>query len=251
MNEQVLPVVVWRAVARFEVVLAATHGASSRSGSTCAPRPCVSRDRANARWPTLGAGRTMCWSAGAYVVSARMLVTLILLLATSLFARAQGTNAPGRPDYQSFKILTERNIFDPNRSSGSGRRTETRRPTRVDSFALVGTLSYEKGTFAFFDGSDSSYKRALKTGDIIAGCRIAEITADRVKLETNGVQMELSVGMQMKKQDEGEWQLGGRAEFSGAPVATTAANEKTDGTNGGGESDVLKKLLQKREQELK
>ena len=47
---------------------------------------------------------------------------LILLAASGLTGRAQGTNAPGRPDYQAFKILTERNIFDPNRSPRSSHR---------------------------------------------------------------------------------------------------------------------------------
>ena len=27
---------------------------------------------------------------------------------------------------------------------------------------LVGTMTYEKGTFAFFDGSSSEYRKALK-----------------------------------------------------------------------------------------
>src|SRR5205085_7839701 len=106
-----------------------------------------------------------------------------------LAGRAQSTNPPGRLDFQAFKILTERNIFDPNRSSDSGPRSEPRKAARVESFALVGTLSYEKGNFAFFDGSGSAYRKALKTGDTIAGYKIAEITAAGVKLEANGKQV--------------------------------------------------------------
>src|SRR5881628_3269284 len=64
---------------------------------------------------------------------------LFILVASCVVCRAQNTNAPARPDYPSFKIITERNIFDPNRSSRSGGRSEQRRPARVESFALVGT----------------------------------------------------------------------------------------------------------------
>ena len=182
----------------------------------------------------------------------RLCATVVLLLATELIGRAQTTNAVARPDYQSFKIITDRNIFDPNRSSRSSRtRTEAPRPARVESFALVGTMSYVNGTYAFFDGTGSAYRKAAKTGDTIAGHKIAEIAADRVKLEANGQQIELSVGVQMKKQDEGEWQLAGRAESSGTSSPATATAEKTDGASGGEESEVLKKLMQKREQELK
>jgi len=172
-------------------------------------------------------------------------------MATSLAGRAQSTNAVARPDYQSFKIITDRNIFDPNRSSGSPRRTEGPRPARVESFALVGTMSYENGTYAFFDGTSSSYRKAIKTGDMIAGYKVTDISPDRVKLETNGQQIELSVGVQMRKQDEGVWQLAGRAESFGTSSPATAATEKTESASGGEESDVLKKLMQKREQELK
>jgi len=142
----------------------------------------------------------------------KLLLQSAFLAVACLAARAQNTNSVSRPDYQSFKIIADRNIFDPNRSPRSAGRTEPRKAAQVESFALVGTLSYEKGTFAFFDGTDSSYRKALKAGDSIAGYKIAEITADGVKLEAEGKQVELNVGMQMKKQDESEWQLAGNAE---------------------------------------
>jgi len=183
---------------------------------------------------------------------ARLGAIFILLVNCGLAGRAQGTNASGSLDFQAFKILTERNIFDPNRSSDSGGRSEPRRTARVESFALLGTLSYEKGNFAFFDGTGSAYRKALKIGDAIAGYRIGEITADHVKLEADGKQVELSVGLQMRKQDEGEWQLAGRAEsFAAAPSATAASDVKAGNSSGSEENDVLKKLMQQREQELK
>jgi len=187
----------------------------------------------------------------AFRSAARLCALLALLLATGVVGHAQSTNAVARPDYQSFKIITDRNIFDPNRSSRGPRRTEGPRPARIESFALVGTMSYENGTYAFFDGTGSSYRKGVKAGETIAGFKIADISSDRVKLESNGHEIELNVGMQMKKQDEGEWQLSGRAESFGTPSPATTVTEKTDSASGGEESDVLKKLMQKREQELK
>src|SRR4030095_1989792 len=64
-------------------------------------------------------------------------------------AEASETNTVHRSDYASFKIIHERNIFNANRSrrrEGPGERT---RPAKVETFSLVGTMSYAKGDFAF------------------------------------------------------------------------------------------------------
>src|SRR5688572_13284415 len=62
-------------------------------------------------------------------------------------------------DYAAVKMLHERNIFNANRSARSGRdRRGDRRQTKVETFSLVGTMSYAKGDFAFFDGSNSGYR---------------------------------------------------------------------------------------------
>jgi len=189
---------------------------------------------------------------GGSALRARLWAALALLLATTPLLRAQSTNAPSRLDYQSFKLITDRNIFDPNRSPRTAR-SESRRPARTESFSLVGTLSYEKGTFAFFDGSSSEYRKVLKCTDAIAGHKITEIAPNRVKLEVNGKQIEMPVGVQMKRQDDDEWLLAAGTASSASASSATASREKNEsssGSSGGDESDILKKLMQKREQEL-
>ena len=103
-----------------------------------------------------------------------------LLFVAALFARAQETNvvttnavaqasapAPALENdmisFDEFKIITQRNIFDPNRSApGQRRRDQDRpRPTRIDYLNLVGAMSYEKGRFAFFDGTCSEYRKSV------------------------------------------------------------------------------------------
>src|ERR1700683_5299008 len=89
------------------------------------------------------------------------------LLAAGANARAQDTNTSSALDLKSFDIITSRNIFD------QSRRPRNVRPppkiTVVDTFTLVGTMSYEKGTFAFFDSNRSEYRKTLKASDTIAG----------------------------------------------------------------------------------
>ena len=179
---------------------------------------------------------------------------LMCLLALPFGAPAQETNSGGRPEFQSFRIITQRNIFNPNRSA---RREPTRtesepeRRVRVDSVALLGTMSYEKGWVAFFDGSDRDYRKAVHPGDTIAEHKVAEIAANHVKLESGTNQpIELKVGTGMKKRDEGAWEVNDRVETAVAASASTPASPSTDTNASDGESDIVKRLMKQREQEL-
>lgn len=162
------------------------------------------------------------------------------------------TSLPARPDYSLFKIISDRNIFNPNRTARSARTTSRPRvrETKVESFSLVGTMSYNEVRLAFFDGTSRDYIKALKPSEAIAGYTIKEVTPDHVKLESKGKQTDLRVGMQMRRQEEGEWQVSATAEPT--PSATTSTtSSSTSAELSGTESEILKKLMQKREQELK
>lgn len=184
-------------------------------------------------------------------------LTLAALLAaglSALSAAAQGTNAPPRLDYSSFRIITERNIFNANRSARSpGRSRDSRRPPRVEAFTLVGTLSYEKGLYAFFDGSSSDFKKALQPGGAIAGHKIRDINGHGVALEAGTNRIDLRVGMQMRREDEGEWRIGAASGPSSISASTTSSQSAASGASGaiGELSDVLKRLMEQRERENK
>jgi len=96
---------------------------------------------------------------------------------------APATNSMSRYDYSAFKLINERNIFNTRRSPRyvPSDRRETRR-TRSESFALVGTMRYEKGLFAFFDGTRSDYRKVLKQDETIAGFKITGIEPSHVTL---------------------------------------------------------------------
>jgi hypothetical protein len=161
------------------------------------------------------------------------------------FADSSGTNgAPSALDYAAFRVVAERNIFDPNRSPRSN--ATASRPKAVDSFSLVGTMSYEKGAFAFFDGSSDDYKKVLKPQDSIAGYKVVSISPEAVKLMINTNIVELKVGTQMRRREDGVWEP---SKESTTYASTSSSASPSNAASSGAESDVIKKMMQRREKE--
>jgi hypothetical protein len=190
----------------------------------------------------------------------RIIIALVLLCAS--IGQAQQSNAPSRFDFPSFHIIPERNIFNMNRSPRSAYsrpvRTEPeRRPSRSESFALLGTMSYEKGRFAFFDGSSSQYRQVLSSSNSIGGFTITEVAPNYVKLaSTNGQPIELPVGKQLKRQDEGEWSVTDRTETSGEYARSSYSSDRrssssfrSSASSGPESEEALRRLMARREQE--
>jgi hypothetical protein len=188
---------------------------------------------------------------------AAALAALGVFLANGRPAAAQTTNAPADTNYSSFQIILDRNIFDPNRyahaSHSRGRSVSRSAPY----FALVGTLSSRNGMLAFFDGNDSDYRKVLSPDGVIAGYKVAEITLHGVKLASTNKPVVMKVGAQMRQEGKGEWQLAESAELPATTAgnAVPATDETPSATPASGSAnepnDVLKKLMQQREQELK
>jgi hypothetical protein len=208
-------------------------------------------------------------------------------------------------EYDSFRIISDRNIFNPNRRAQNPSRVRDTGPaTRVDSFALVGTMKYAKGSVAFFEGSRSEYRKALKPGDSIAGYKIAAIAPNTVSLAAATNQQELAVGKEMRREENGPWRVSDRTDnysndrryratrestpstttatvaaagddapsdggpqvimlgpdgeplplpqpdAGGAPSPSVTTTAPAASTGGGSASEVLRRLMQRREQEL-
>lgn len=125
------------------------------------------------------------------------------------------SNAPSRFDYSAFRIISNRNIFNPRRSAQyvPSERTTRRSTSRTDSFALVGTMSYDaKGPLAFFEGTSAEYRKVLKPNDSIAGFTVAAIEVSHVKLASPTNQVDLRVGMQLNHDENGSWHVAERTE---------------------------------------
>jgi hypothetical protein len=196
------------------------------------------------------------------------LIILALALTGRVSAAAQSNGVPGPTNYVAFsRFITDRNIFDPNRQPHSynpSQRTVSRprtHSTSAPAFTLVGTMSYEKGLFAFFSGNDSDLKKVLPVAQKIAGYTVTEIAPGRAKLESadKKQKLELRVGDVMR-QENGVWQLSGSGEIpAGASATETAspAGSNTPATAANTASgpaaepnDVLKRLMQLRQMQL-
>jgi hypothetical protein len=193
----------------------------------------------------------------------------VLLLASVTFAAAQSNGVPGPQDYAAFAhFVADRNIFDPSRQPHSYVPGYRPRPRRVRStgapdLQLVGTMSYEKGLFAFFNGNNSDLKKALQAGDKIADFTITAISVTNVVLETADKkdQLTLNVGDGLR-QENGKWV---RPESAGSPAplpsvanapesaapasAEDASPEPATPASAAEPNDVLKRLMQQREKE--
>jgi hypothetical protein len=176
-------------------------------------------------------------------------------------ANTTQTNSRTRLDYSAFSIIAERNIFNPNRyyvRPGEGPRPK---PKVTEFLALTGTLSYEKGTFAVFDGTRSEYQKVVKPSEAIAGYTVLDIEPNCVKLTSGTNHVKLDVGTQMRRDDEGDWTLAGLAEAyasasASASVSSSVSSSATPApsaapatASSGEESDVVKRMMQRRDKE--
>lgn len=165
-------------------------------------------------------------------------------------------------NYEGFKMLRERNIFDPNRTRRSrpGEAEPERPPApMIEVISLTGTMSYAKGTFAFFDSSVGEFRKAVKAGDQIAGYTLRGIEQNHVALERAGQLLELKVGQQLRREEAGEWEVTSGVPITANPATTrrSSGSESTtvddspaaESTSGEGPSEVLKRLLEQRRKE--
>jgi hypothetical protein len=189
-------------------------------------------------------------------ISSSLVALLVMLFAFPMIAAdsSSSTNSASASTFESFKIIAERNIFNQNRSARSARAEGARsKPVPVvQSLSLVGTMSFEKGNFAFFDGSRPEYKKPLKAGETIAGYEIKEINPTGVRISNETNQFELKVGQQLRREADADWQIS-----SGRESSVTNNSSSTSGTEdssptpaSGSEDEALKRLMEKRAKEL-
>jgi hypothetical protein len=191
---------------------------------------------------------------------------LLAMLAGGSFASAQtnGNQTPGPADYAQFsRFVAERNIFDPNRqphytSSRTRTRTARTHSPSTPAFTLVGTMSYEKGLFAFFSGNSDELKQVLPVGQKIAGYTVTQIAPGRVTLAAADQKgnLQLRIGDVMR-QENGKWALSGSGEVPAgdspstpeAASAPSSDSPESAATPAGEPNEILRKLMEKRAKE--
>lgn len=195
------------------------------------------------------------------------LLGLILLLGPSAFMVGQTTpeadNKPekevqGEPDlWAQFQIIVERNIF--SRQRGRRQREQDKEPERPryvptpeSKIVLKGIVS-QNGTFvAFFEDSGSMLN--VRAGDTVARGKVQALTLDHVvfqyedqtRIVTLGQNLEGTYGSgNISYNEVMEWSESSSSTPSSGETAVPTAEPPS-----GEESDILKKLMERRRQEL-
>jgi len=195
----------------------------------------------------------------------------LAVVLTASCAYAQSNGVPGPQDYDKFsRFIADRNIFDPNRQPHyyNGHSTYHPRTTRsrgIPGIQLVGTMSYEKGMFAFFSGNNEDLNAVEQTGGKIQGYTITQITPDSVSLQAADEKEphKLKIGDGLR-QENGKWIFADASDLPSMDTASSTAESSNSSSNTGSatttstpstppsaseQNDTLKRLMQQREKE--
>lgn len=163
-------------------------------------------------------------------------------------APASAPAAAGAPasGFDVFRIVAERNIFNPNRV-GLTRAAPEARPPRIDEIALVGTVEFGGQRVALFESAEAAFRKSVREGETIGDFTVAKVGAAGIELAREGRTLPLRVAEQLRRPEGGEWSV------VAAPDAPRAENRADAAAPAipADASDVLKRLMRQREKQLK
>jgi hypothetical protein len=114
--------------------------------------------------------------------------------------------APTAPagSLEAFALVTERNIFNPNRTART-RAAPEEKPVRTEEVALVGVVGFGASTSAVVHSADPHLK-----GEAAAGARLGEFTVvavspSAVELRAGERTYSLAVAQRLTRVEGGEW----------------------------------------------
>ena len=169
--------------------------------------------------------------------------------ATPASAAAKLAPTAANGSFESFRLIGDRNIFDPNRRSRARSASNEPAPPTGDIIAFVGTMDYDQGIFAFFDSSDARYRKVLPEGGKLAEFVVKHVEARRVDLTRDGKVTTLDITQQLHRPPEGgEWTVTGASPI---PVVSAAAGADAAPAIPADASDILKRLMEQRQKQLK
>ena len=187
-------------------------------------------------------------------------ITNILLMAAlylMLFIPFQGYtdngNSSSPPDFSEFRIILERNIFDPGRTPGYGNAARSReRPPETERLYLKGVLIQKGAALAFFEGTKAAYNAIRTTGESIGEFKISHIHTERIIIEGEGRRIEIPVGSGLMKEEGREWELSAALHSSAQSIPEPKNAASTEGNAPGDDeamSDIMKKMMERRQKE--
>ncbi len=170
--------------------------------------------------------------------------------------------ASGNSEFSQFRIVIQRNIFNPNRRKPVVRETvPPPAPPQIDQITLVGTLISEPTAFAFFAGSSPVFNSVAQRGETVAGHTIAEIHSSGITLRDATRTLELKVSEGLERRDGGAWKPASAPFTARASVSRPSSGNSTTVSQvdsaqtksespGNSNEDLMKRMMEKRRQEL-
>lgn len=179
------------------------------------------------------------------------------LAVAPVFAGAQ----PVTDVFATFsRTIADRNIFNSSRGlqdAPTPSKAGVPTATQAVSIQFVGTMSYEKGEFAFFQGSSAVLSQVMRVGDKIEGYTITGITGYQAELESadSGDRLELAFGDGLQ-QDKNKWVYRTANVLQGMSMSALTFTQNrgpsltpNEPSSASEPNDVLKRLMQQREKE--
>lgn len=158
------------------------------------------------------------------------------------------------PAFSSFSLVTERNIFDPDRRphSRDSAPVNVSPPSRTlpPVLTLTGVLLADNDKTVFLTGSRAGLSGVFRPGDMVSELTIRDVATDKITVETAAGQVvSWAVGASLKHEN-GNW-IPSDASASPAGQAVEApAGESAAATSGDSAMDILRRLQEKRKKEL-
>ncbi|MEO8353165.1 MAG: hypothetical protein ABI680_15650 [Chthoniobacteraceae bacterium] len=177
--------------------------------------------------------------------------------------------------YAAYKLVWQRNIFDPQRRAPEPERaSRSSAPAatapRTPSFRLSGTMVSDDRMLAFFGGSSSDFNKVITTGEKIGDFTVKKIGAVQVELTRADQTYQLEIGQQLTIGDRieigtassasassssgppppGGTASGGDSKGGASPPAGDAANASSSSPPSNDKTEVLRKMMERRRQEM-
>lgn len=178
-----------------------------------------------------------------------------LALTAALLAGATGGAQGAAPvATDPVRTITERNIFNPSRTSRSGAaETSPSAPPSpsAEVLTLVGVLDDGRRKLAFFDGTGPTLRQTLKVGAEVAGVTLAGLDLQQASLTANGQTFVLRVGSALAREPGGAWRAAPDARINPDPSVAAPPTASVPTPAPSDSSDALRRLKERRRKQIK
>lgn len=186
---------------------------------------------------------------------ALFLFTLAVVAAAQSADRRRGAapapSVANGQGFEAFQLILERNIFNPTRV-GRTRVADEEKPARSDEITLVGIVRYGDRGLAVFHSPEPSFRREVGEGGEIADFKVLRVDAGGVELQRGDQPLKLVVSQQIRRVEGGEWTVSAPRTPPADPRASSGRPAETAPVEiPANASEVLKRLMKQREQQLK